>query len=75
MIHKFLILSEMFHNATCKEVTCDITGKPRNDFDKMALEAYKNYKEFFKNDYSEIVKLFYGQDLQELKLLQMEKKI
>jgi len=52
---------EMFHNAVCKEVNMDISGKPRNDFDKMALEAYKNYKDFFKNDYSEIVKLFYGQ--------------
>jgi len=52
---------EMFHNAVCKEVNMDISGKPRNDYDKLALEAYKNYKEFFKNDYSEIVKIFYGQ--------------
>ena len=60
---------EMFHNAVCKEVTMDITGKPRNDFDKMALEAYKNYKEFFKNDYSEIVKLFYGQFFTRIKTI------
>ena len=58
---------EMFHNAICKEVNMEIEGVPRNDFDKMAIEAYKNFVAFFKNDYSEIVKLFYGQFFSQVK--------
>ena len=65
---------EMFHNAVCKEVNMDIAGTPRNDYDKLALEAYKNYKEFFKNDYSEIVKLFYGQFFTRIKTLKGNKE-
>ena len=38
-----------------------IKGEARNDYDKLAIEAYKSFKQFFKNDYSEIVKTFYGQ--------------
>ena len=58
---------EMFHNAICKEVNMEIEGVARNDFDKMAIEAYKNFVSFFKNDYSEIVKLFYGQFFSQVK--------
>ena len=52
---------ETLHNGLSKEVIMNINGKPENELDKMAVKALTNWKEFFKNDYSPIVKMFYGQ--------------
>lgn len=65
---------EMFHNAICKEVSMEITGQARNDFDKLAIEAYKNFRNFFKSDYSEIVKIFYGQFFSRVKTVTPSKE-
>ena len=54
---------ESLHDSLSREVNMTITGDPKNDFDKLAIEAYKSFKQFFKNDYSEIIKIFYGQFL------------
>ena len=52
---------ECTHNALSKEVNMTIKGEPSNDYDKLAIKAYQSFSKFFKNDYSEIVKTFYGQ--------------
>jgi len=52
---------ETLHNGLAKEVIMTINGDPENDLDKMAVEALTNWKGFFKNDYSVIVEMFYGQ--------------
>jgi len=52
---------ECAHNALSKEVNMNIKGTARNDYDKLAIKAYESFATFFKNDYSEIVKTFYGQ--------------
>tara|TARA_B100000524_G_scaffold337744_2_gene228643 strand:- start:1703 stop:2761 length:1059 start_codon:yes stop_codon:yes gene_type:complete len=52
---------ETMHNALSYEVKMEITGKTMNDFDKIAYEAYTNFMNFFKNDYSKIIDIFYGQ--------------
>ena len=52
---------ECAHTGLAKEVNMNIKGTPRNDYDKLAINAYKSFSQFFKNDYSEIVKIFYGQ--------------
>jgi len=54
-------LLEMLHNGLTKEVSIEIEGTSRNKFDKLAKQAYTSFKEFFENDYSHILNLFYGQ--------------
>lgn len=54
-------LLETIHNGLSKSVSMNITGDPENELDKMALCALTNWKAFFKNDYSPIIKMFYGQ--------------
>ncbi len=55
----FLITS--LHNGLSKKVNMNISGKIVNDLDRMALEAFKSWKLFFKDDYSFMVDVFYGQ--------------
>ena len=52
---------EKMHTALCQEVIITIKGTPENEKDKMALEAMKSFKNYFNDNYSIIVKLFYGQ--------------
>ena len=56
---QFLINS--LHNGLSKKVTMNISGKVVNDLDKQALEAFKSWRLFFREDYSKLVELFYGQ--------------
>ena len=39
----------------------NIKGKAQNKFDKLAIEACDSYMKFFKQDYSVILEIFYGQ--------------
>ena len=59
---EFLILMiDTLHESLSREVKITISGKVKNKQDKMALEAMKNWKSYFKNSYSKIIELFYGQ--------------
>lgn len=61
-VQEFLVFFiDGLHESLCKEVIISISGKVKNPIDKMALEAMTQYRTFFKNNYSRIVKLFYGQ--------------
>ena len=60
--HEYLnFLLDCMHNALSQEVGISVSGEAKNEFDKMALDAMNRWKNFFKNDYSVIVELFYGQ--------------
>ena len=52
---------DSMHNALSQEVTITISGNAKNNSDKMALESMQRWKDYFKNDYSILVELFYGQ--------------
>ena len=65
---------ESMHNALSREVNMEIVGIAKNEYDKLAIEALKNFKVFFKNDYSEIVKIFYGQFFTIVKSVHNKKK-
>ena len=65
---------ECAHNGICKEVNMTIKGTPRNDYDKLAIEAYKSFSKFFKNDYSKIVEMFYGQFYTRVKKISKDKE-
>jgi len=54
-------LLEMLHNGLAKDVSIEIEGRAKTKFDDLAHKAYTSFKEFFENDYSPILKLFYGQ--------------
>ena len=51
---QFLINS--LHNGLSKKVHMNISGKVVNDLDRKALEAFKSWRIFFKEDYSLKVK-------------------
>ena len=52
---------DSLHEGLCKEVDINISGKPVTQVDHMALQAMTQWKNFFKNNYSICVDLFYGQ--------------
>lgn len=54
-------LLESFHNCFSKKVNMTVVGKQKNALDKIAIEALNGFKEYFKNDYSSIIDIFYGQ--------------
>jgi ubiquitin C-terminal hydrolase len=55
-----LFLIDGFHNSLNRGVTMKINGNVENDIDKLAKKCYEMQCKMFKNDYSEIIKLFYG---------------
>jgi ubiquitin C-terminal hydrolase len=57
-----IYLLECIHNGLSKEVDMKIISQntPRCDLEKLQIKAYETYMEYFKKDYSLIVKLFYG---------------
>jgi len=61
-VQEFLVfLIDTIHEVIAKEVIIKISGKVVNEIDKMALDAMKMWKIFFKDSYSIMVNLFYGQ--------------
>ena len=64
---------EILHEVLSTEINIEIEGTEQNDFDKFMLEAYKSYKKFFENDYSQIIEIFYGQYFTQLEIITDEK--
>ena len=57
----FNFVIDTLHKGLAKKVKFKIEGEPQNDIDRCAVEAMKSWSRFFKDDYSFIVDLFYGQ--------------
>jgi ubiquitin C-terminal hydrolase len=55
-----LFILNSFHNALSKEVEMTIHGKANNNIDVLAKHCLTAYSKFFKSNYSDIIKLFYG---------------
>lgn len=61
-VQEFLVFFiDSLHESLCKKVEINISGKIVNKLDKIAFESMTNWKEYFKNCYSKIIELFYGQ--------------
>lgn len=61
-VQEFLVFFiDSLHESLCKKVEINITGSIKNDLDKIAYESMTKWKEYFKNCYSKIIELFYGQ--------------
>jgi ubiquitin C-terminal hydrolase len=53
-------LFDCFDVALRKEVNMEIEGTPKNKMDELAIKSYKMIRDTFKNNYSEVIKQFYG---------------
>ena len=62
----FLFLLDSFHNALSREVNMEITGIAENNTDKLAENCYKMIQNMYKNEYSEILEIFYGIHISEI---------
>lgn len=61
-VQEFLVFFiDSLHESLCKKVDINISGSIKNDLDKIAYESMTKWKEYFKNCYSKIIELFYGQ--------------
>ena len=55
-----LFIIDCFHNSICRQVEMNITGTVKNDKDIMAKRCYEMMQQMYKNEYSEVLKMFYG---------------
>lgn len=61
-VQEFLTFTiDTLHECLSKEVSITIKGKIMNEKDKIALEAMKSWKLYFKDNYSKIIDIFYGE--------------
>ena len=51
-------LLEMFHNALSRCVNIDIKGKVQGKQDEIAKKCFSVHKQFYENDYSELLNIF-----------------
>lgn len=50
-----------FHEALSKKVSINISGIIQNENDKIVMDSMTSWKKYFKDSYSIIIELFYGQ--------------
>lgn len=63
-MHEFwMFLIECLHNSLARRVDMKVIGKVVTPTDKLARACYKKMKEMYKNEYSEIIDLFYGVEI------------
>ena len=61
-VSEFLVFFiDQLHEEIKRKVSITISGSIINNKDKMAFDAMTQWKSFFKNNYSEIINIFYGQ--------------
>jgi ubiquitin C-terminal hydrolase len=60
-VQEFLLfIIDCFHNALTREVEMQISGVNKNDTDKLAIECFTMMKNSYKNEYSDLLNIFYG---------------
>ena len=66
-VQEFLLfILDSFHNSIRRDVDMEITGNVKDTRDKMAIACYSKMKDMYKNDYSEILDIFYGMHVSEI---------
>jgi ubiquitin carboxyl-terminal hydrolase 8 len=72
-VQEFLLFFiDSLHEEVKKKVNITISGKIMNPLDKMAFDAMKEWKQYFKNNYSQIIEIFYGQLVSKIKVVDEE---
>lgn len=69
-----LFFMECIHNSISRKVFMNINGNTENDTDKLAIVCYKMLKDNYSKEYSEIMDMFYGIYVSEIKSLQTKKQ-
>mgnify|MGYP001166844700 CR=1 FL=1 len=69
-----LFFMECIHNSISRGVSMNINGKVEDDTDKLAVVCYNMLKDIYKKEYSEIMKMFYGIYVSEIKSLETNKQ-
>lgn len=60
-IQEFLLfLMDCIHNSIARKVDMTVKGNASSDMDDLAKKCYNMMSQMYSNDYSEIIKLFYG---------------
>ena len=57
------ILIDLLNNSIKRSINVQITGTPKNEYDKIKLESIHSWKSFFKNNYSSLIPLFYTKNI------------
>ena len=58
---------DCMHNSICRKINMRINGKSENSRDDLAVSCYKMLKDIYDKEYSEIMELFYGIHVSEIK--------
>jgi ubiquitin C-terminal hydrolase len=74
-VEYLLFLLESLHKGLCYKAKMNIVGTVKNERDKHALKAYENWEAFFKNEYSNIIKIFYGQFITKVEVYNNDKTL
>lgn len=53
-------LMECFHTALGRQVSMTVDGEPKTAQDRLAQACYRSVRELYKDEYSEMLPLFYG---------------
>jgi len=70
-----LYLIDSFHNSLSREVEMSIIGTTKNKTDELASKCYKMIKRMYNNDYSEIIKIFCGIQVSEIKDIESNERL
>mgnify|MGYP003325206420 CR=1 FL=1 len=63
----FNFMIDSFHEALKREVNMNITGETESSVDELAIVAFKMMQNRYKKEYSEIINLFYGISITQIK--------
>jgi uncharacterized UBP type Zn finger protein len=55
-----MFIIDSFNNSLKRKVNMNIYGIQKNETDKLAIECYKMIKEYYSENYSELLDIFYG---------------
>ena len=65
-----LFIIDCFHNSIKREVIMNIKGNVMNDRDSLAKKCYEMMSDMYKKEYSEILTLFFGIHVSQIKSLE-----
>tara|TARA_Y100001980_G_C14542786_1_gene321265 strand:- start:1238 stop:2263 length:1026 start_codon:yes stop_codon:yes gene_type:complete len=67
-LQEFLIfVIDTLHNGLKREVDMNINGISKNEIDKLAIDCYKMMQKMYNKEYSEILNIFYGIQINQIK--------
>jgi ubiquitin carboxyl-terminal hydrolase 8 len=55
-----LYILDILHNALSYSIDIEIIGQVKHESDRLTKKALETWKQYFENDYSYIIKIFYG---------------